>query len=156
MALSPAAIQDVDSVLERISRQIWNLPASFPKAGIHALLDEVGLNISSVWEDYCGTALRSWTQILNDEGALDTTARASIQIASNVYRHWPLELAFRSRRKSQTPICTFAMARNMATLLLADLHPTGGLEVWYGNRISSSFTSKIHVHTDSEGCPADN
>jgi hypothetical protein len=97
VTLFPTAIQEVDSVLEIISRQIWNIPASFSKAGLHALLYEVGLNIPSVWEDYCGTALRSWTQILIDEGALGTTARASIQRASNMYRHWPLELAFPSR-----------------------------------------------------------
>ena len=48
MPFSPTAIQEVDSVLERISRQIWNLPASFPKAGLHALLEEVGLNIPLV------------------------------------------------------------------------------------------------------------
>ena len=71
-------MQEVDSVLERISKQIWNLPASFPKAELHALLEEVGLNTPSVWEDYCGTALHSWIQTLNDEGALGTTTRASI------------------------------------------------------------------------------
>ena len=87
-------------MMERISRQIWNLPASFPKAGLHALLDEVGLNIPSVWEDYCGAAIRSWTQILNDEGALGTTARASLQRASTMFRYWPLELAFHSRKNA--------------------------------------------------------
>ena len=51
IALSPPAIKAVDAVLETISKEIWNLPASFPKPGLHALLDEVGLNISSVWED---------------------------------------------------------------------------------------------------------
>jgi hypothetical protein len=76
MALSPTSIKAVDLVLESISREIWNLLASFPKAGLHALLDEVGLNIPSVWEDYCGVVVRSWTQILNDEGALGVTARA--------------------------------------------------------------------------------
>jgi hypothetical protein len=51
MALSPTSIKAVDSVVESISREIWNLPASFPKAGHHALLEEVGLNIPSVWQD---------------------------------------------------------------------------------------------------------
>ncbi len=82
MALSPPSIRAVDAVLESISREIWNLPASFPKAGLHALLDEVGLNTPSVWEDYCEFAVRSWTQILNDEGALGVTARASLKRAS--------------------------------------------------------------------------
>ncbi len=59
MALSPHSMREVDAVIEAMSREIWNLPASFPKAGIHALLDEVGLNIPSVWEDYCGSAVRS-------------------------------------------------------------------------------------------------
>ena len=58
MALPPTAIKEVDSVLERISKEIWNLPASFPKVGLHSLLEEAGLNIPSVWEDYCGTAIR--------------------------------------------------------------------------------------------------
>jgi hypothetical protein len=59
MALSPTSIKAVDSVVEAISMESWNLPASFPKAGLHALLEEVGLNIPSVWEDYCGAAIRS-------------------------------------------------------------------------------------------------
>ncbi len=97
MALSPQAIQEVDSLLEGISKQIWNLPIAFPKAGLHALLEDLGLNIPSIWEDYCGAAIRSWTQILNDEGALGTTARASLQTASARVRHWPLEMAFHSQ-----------------------------------------------------------
>jgi hypothetical protein len=87
MALSPTAIKSVDAVLESITREIWSLPISFPRAGLHAFLEEVGLNIPSVWEDYCGTAVRSWTQILNDEGALGTTARASLHRAANKFRH---------------------------------------------------------------------
>ena len=59
MALSPQVIREVDSVLEGISRQIWDLPPSFPKAGLHALLEDIGLNIPSVWEHYCGAAIRS-------------------------------------------------------------------------------------------------
>ncbi len=41
MALSPTAIKTVDAVLESISREIWNLPISFPRAGLHAFLEEV-------------------------------------------------------------------------------------------------------------------
>ena len=59
MALSPQAIREVDYVLEGISRQIWNLPPTFPKARLHALLEELGLNIPSIWEDYCGEVTRS-------------------------------------------------------------------------------------------------
>ncbi len=94
MALSPQAIREVDSVLEELSSKIWNLPPTFPKAGLHALLEEIGLNILSIWEDYCGAAIRSWTRLLNDEGPLGTTARASLRLASDKFRYWPLEMAF--------------------------------------------------------------
>ncbi len=87
MAISPPSIKAVDAVLESISMEIWNLPASFPKEGIHALLEEVRLNIPSVLENYCVESVRSWTQILNDEGALVVTARASLQRASAMFRH---------------------------------------------------------------------
>ena len=45
------------------------------------------------------------------------------------------------------------MARNMATLLLADLHPTGGPEIWSGNNISTSISSLIPTQLDEDGCP---
>jgi hypothetical protein len=48
------------------------------------------------------------------------------------------------------------MARNMATLLMADLHETGGPEIWSGNKIFSSIMSRIPIQTDPEGCPVDN
>ena len=115
-------------MLKGISRQIWNLPSTFPMAGLHALLEDLGLNIPLIWEDYCGAATRSWTQILNDEGALCITARASLNIALAKFRHWPLELAFHSHR-GRIPICSSIVARNMATLLMADLHPVGGPEI---------------------------
>ncbi len=35
MALSPDAIKAIDSLLERLSRRIWGLPHSFPRAGLH-------------------------------------------------------------------------------------------------------------------------
>ncbi len=90
------------------------------------------LNIPSIWEDYCGAAIRSWTEILNDEGALGTSARASLHSASAKFRHWPLELAFHSDRDN-IPMCSSIVARNMAPLLMADLHPVGGPEIWSGN-----------------------
>jgi hypothetical protein len=121
MALSPQAIHEVDSLIEGIFRQIWNLPINFPMTGLYALLEDLGLNIPSIWEDYCGAAIRSWTQILDDEGALGTTARASLHSVSAKFRHWPLEMAFYSDRES-IPICSI-VARNMATLLMADLRP---------------------------------
>ncbi len=98
MALSPQAIQELDSLIEGISRQIWNLPITFPKAALHALLEDLGLNIPSIWKDYCGVAIRSSTHILNDGGAIGTTARASLQTTSAKFRHWSLGMAFHSHR----------------------------------------------------------
>jgi hypothetical protein len=152
MALSPQYIREVDSLLECISRQIWNLPLAFPKARLHALLEDLRLNIPSIWEDYCGAAIGSWTQILNDGGTLGTTARASLQTVSAKFRHWPLEMAFHSHR-GRIPICSSVVARNMTTLPMADLHPVGGPDIWSGNYISTSISSRIPVHLDEDGCP---
>ena len=66
-------------MIEKISRKIWNLSASFPKAGLLALLEDIVFGIPFVWEDYCSAAIRSWTQIFNDEGALGNAARASLR-----------------------------------------------------------------------------
>jgi len=96
---------------------------------MHAPVEEIGLNIPSIWDDFCGSALRSWTQIRIDEGALGITARASLHGAASKFQHWPLELAFHSRNNG-SPHCPSIMARNMATLLTADLHPTGDPEIW--------------------------
>jgi hypothetical protein len=71
-------MKEVDSFVEKLSRKIWSLPASFPRAVMHALVEEIGLNIPSIWENFCGSALRSWTQILSDEGTLGITACASL------------------------------------------------------------------------------
>ena len=129
-------------MVEGISRQIWNLPPTFPKARLHALLEDIGHNIPSIWEDYCGAAIRSWTQILNDEGALGTTALATLRIASAKFRRWPLEMAFHSHR-GRLPLCLCILARTMATLLMVDLHHVGGPEV----------CSRIPIHLDEDGCP---
>ncbi len=77
MAPSPQAIKEADSFLEKLSRRIWCLPTSFPKAGLHVPIEDIGLNIPSAWEEFCGSALRSWAHILNDEEDLGITARAS-------------------------------------------------------------------------------
>ncbi len=87
MALSPTAMGEIDSILEGTSRKIWNLPNAFPRAGLHDPAEELGLNIPTVWEDYCGSAVRSWTQILNDEEALGATARASLTQATGKFKH---------------------------------------------------------------------
>jgi len=63
-------------------------------------------------------------------------------------------MAFHSHR-GRTPICSSIVARNMATLLIADLHPVGGPEIWSGTQISTSISSRIPVHLDEDGCPVD-
>jgi hypothetical protein len=151
MALSPFAIRKVDSVAEKISRKIWGLPTYFPTTGLHVLLEDLGLNVPPAWGDYCGAALRSWAHILNDEGALKTTARASLQQAATKFRPWLLELTFHSY-KGHTHSCPSIMGRNMATLLTADLYPTGGPEIWSGNKFSTSFSYRIPIQLDEEGC----
>ncbi len=50
-------------------------------------------------------------------------------------------------------MCQSVMARNMATLVLADLHPTGGPEIRSGNNISASISSLIPIQLDEDGCP---
>ncbi len=102
MALSPTSMAEVDSILEGTIRKIWHLPNTFPRAGLYATPEELGLNIPTVLEDYCGSAIRSWTQILNDEGALGATAKTSLHQASAKFKHWPLELAFHTTRGHAT------------------------------------------------------
>ena len=116
-----------DSILEGTSRKIWHLPNTFPRAGLHAPAEELGLNIPTVWEDYCGSAIRTWTQILNDEGALGVAAKASHAQAAQKFIHWPLELAFHAHRGHAT--CPSVIGRNVATLLTADLHPMGTADI---------------------------
>ncbi len=77
----------MDSILEGTSRKIWHLPNTFPRAGLHAPSEELGFNSPMVWEDYCGSAIRSWTQILNDEGALGAAARTSYTQATQKFKH---------------------------------------------------------------------
>jgi len=61
-------------------------------------------------------------------------------------------MAFHSHR-GRVPICPSIVARNMATLLMADLHPVRGPEIWFGNQISTSISSRILFHLDEDGCP---
>jgi hypothetical protein len=125
MALSPQAMKAVDSLLEKLSRKIWSLPTSFQRAGLHAPVEKIGLSIASIWEDFYGSALRSSTKICSDEGALGFTARESLQVAASKFRHLPFGLAFYSSNGG-LPLCPSLVARNVATLLTVDLHPTGG------------------------------
>ena len=66
MALSPAAITSIDSLLGATCRKIWRLPKGFPRAELHAPDDELGLNLPTIWEDYSAAATNSWTNILDD------------------------------------------------------------------------------------------
>jgi hypothetical protein len=101
---------EVDSILEGTSRKIWNLPNTFPRAGLHAPPEELGLNIPTVWEDYRGSAIRSWTQVLNDKGALGVTAMASYTQAAQNFKHWPLEPAFHTHIGHTT--CASVIGKN--------------------------------------------
>jgi hypothetical protein len=58
MTITLSATRAVDSVLENLSRRIWNLSASLPRARLHALLENLGIIIPMVWEDYFGAAIR--------------------------------------------------------------------------------------------------
>jgi hypothetical protein len=87
MDMPPSAMAQTNSILEGMTRKIWHLPNNIPKAALHAPPEEMGLNIPIIWEYYCGTAIRSWTQILNDEGALGVTGRASLRQASIKLKH---------------------------------------------------------------------
>jgi hypothetical protein len=152
MDLSPTAITSIDSLLETTCRKLWRLPKGFPRAGLHAPHDELGLNLPTIWEDYCAAATNSWTNILNDQGALGATARASLTQAAAKFQHWPLEFAFQFHRGGR-PLCPSVIARNIATLLTADLHPLGVPEIWSGNEISLSLSSSIPITKDDDGCP---
>jgi len=128
MALSPTAMAEVDSILEGTYRKIWHLPNTFPRAGLQAPSEELGLNLPTIWEDYCGSAIRPWTQILNNEGALGVTARASYTQAAEKFNHRPLELAFHILKDHAT--CPSVIGRNVVTLLTTDLHPMSDTEIW--------------------------
>jgi hypothetical protein len=134
MALSPRAVKAVDSHLDKLSRNVMSLPTSFPRAELHAPLEKIDLNIPSIWEDLCGTALRSRTQNLKDEGVLGITTRASLHGAASKFHHWPLELVSHSR-KSGSPVCPSIVARNMAPLITGDLHPTGAQKSDQGTKL---------------------
>ena len=86
--------------------------------------------------------MRSCTKIIKDEGALETTSRASLRLAATKFRHSHLELVFHSHRGC-FPLCPSVVARNIAILLMADLRPIGGPEIWSENHISIPISSRI-------------
>jgi hypothetical protein len=152
MALSPTAITSIYYSLEATCRKIWRLPNGSPRAGLHAPHEEIGLYLPIIWEDYCAAATNSCTNILNYQGALGATARDSRTQAAIKFQHWSLELAFHSHRGGR-PLCPSVVARNIATLLTADLHPLGGPKIWSGNELSPTTSSLIPITTDEDGCP---
>jgi hypothetical protein len=112
-------------------------------------LEEIGLNIPSVWEDFYGADIRSWNQIVNEEGALGLTARASLRWTATKFHMWPLELAFHIQ--DGQPSCRSVTIRNIAIL-----YPMGGPEIWSGNKIFTSLTFKPPILMDGDGCLANN
>jgi hypothetical protein len=110
--------------------------------------ENLGLNILIIWEDSCGAVVRSWTQIINDNGALGIAPRTSLLRPSAKFRQ-SLELTFHSQKRRPL-VCLYIIARNMATLLTVDLHPTDGLKIWTGNHISTSLSAWIPIHTDED------
>ena len=48
MDMSPWAMAKGDSILEGMTIQIWHLPYSFPRAGLHAPPEELGLDIPKI------------------------------------------------------------------------------------------------------------
>jgi len=53
-----------------------------------------------------------------------------------------------------TPFCPSIIARNIATLIVLDLHPLVGPETWPGNPISIALTNAILIRSDIDVCPA--
>ena len=155
MSLSPAATTSIYSKLKATCRKIWKLPIVFPKAGLHAPHDELGPNLPTTCEDYCSDAINSWTYILNDQGALRATVRASLTQANTKKKNWLLELAFYAHRGGR-PLCPSIIARNIASLIAADLHPLRCPEIWSGNQLSATLTSSIPITIDEDGCPTIN
>jgi hypothetical protein len=92
MALSPNGINSIDSTLDATCRKIWYLPKGLSTACLHAPQDELYLNLSPVWEDYCSAATNSWTQIYNDDGALGATTRASLYQTATEFKQCRLNL----------------------------------------------------------------
>ena len=81
---------------------------------------------------------------------MGATACASLLQAQARFKHRPLELAFHSIKSRAT--CLSVIGRNVPTLLTADLHPMGDIEIWEGNQIASSIATKISITMDKDGC----
>jgi hypothetical protein len=45
---------------------------------VHAPHDELGLNLITIWENYCSTAIRSCTQICIEQGAMVINAKVTL------------------------------------------------------------------------------
>jgi hypothetical protein len=76
---------------------------------------------------------------------------ASYTQAAQKFKHLPLELAFHTNKGHAT--CPSVFGRNVATLLIADLHLVGSTQICSSNHISASVTVKIPIIMDEDGCP---
>ena len=155
MTSSPSAFTSIDSKLEVTCQKIWKVPKGFPIPCMHAPHDELCLNLLTIWENYCSVTINSWTHILNDQGTLGATTCASLTHASTKYKIWPLKLVFHTLRGC-SPLCPSIIARNIATLIAADLHSLGELEIWSWNPIPATLTSAIPNTLDKVGYPTTN
>ena len=41
----------------------------------------------------------------------------------------------------------------MATIVMGDLHPLGGPDIWEGNPVSWSLIRAVPISLDEDGCP---
>jgi hypothetical protein len=151
IVMSPSAMAEVNLILDGMTRKIWHLLITFLRAGLHAPPEELSVNIPTICEDYCGTAIRSWTQLLNDEGTLGVTTRASLCQASTKFNHCPVKLAVYTHNGHAT--CPSVIGRNVATLLTVDLYPMGDMEIRASNHRSASLAAKIPITMVAAGCP---
>ena len=49
----------------------------------------------------------------------------------------------------------YRKVRNVATLLIANLHPIGDIEILKGDQIATSLTTKIPIAMYEDGCPTE-
>jgi len=83
-------------------------------------------------------------------GALRPHSPHLIALDSIQFHMWPLELAFHTQ--CGRPTRPSVVSRNVAILLTSDLRPVVNPEVWSGNEICTSFTSRLHVLTNEDDC----
>ncbi len=104
---------------------------------------------------------RTFAERRSDHGRkISTTKGPSASPPEHPCIGWPLNSDTDLKNWPSAPeraVLHFAplVARNMATLLTANLHPMGGLEIWSGTYILTSLSTRIPILTDKDGCPLD-